>query len=60
MIRRLAENENAKGASVPPEEVARRMEVFADLARKYPPTGPKMTWEEVEKEMDSIFGEDPD
>lgn len=62
VIRRLAENENSKDAvaPVPDEEVQRRMAVFDELARKYPPSGPKMTWAEVEKEMDSIFGPELD
>jgi hypothetical protein len=62
VIRRLAENENARGGSVPPEEVARRMRVFEELREKYPPPEEKMTWAEVEREMDAIFDyleEDP-
>ena len=43
---------------VPEEEVRRRMAVFEDLRKKYPNTGPEMTWAEVEEEMDSIFGDD--
>ncbi len=43
---------------VPEEEVKRRLAMFEELSKKYPPTGPKMFWEAVEKEMDSIFGDD--
>lgn len=43
---------------VPEEEVRRRMAVFEELRKKYPHTGPKMTWAEIEEEMDSIFGDD--
>lgn len=61
VIRRLAEREAAaEDSPVPEEEVERRLKRFEELARKYPPSGPKMTWKEVEKEMDSIFGEELD
>lgn len=61
VVRRLAENENAKRPeTVPEEESQRRLAVLDQLSIKYPPTGPKMTWAEVEKEMESIFGEDLD
>ena len=43
---------------VPEEEVRRRMAVFEELRKKYPNTGPEMTWAEIEEEMDSIFGDD--
>ena len=62
IIRRLAENENRMQVTgqVSEAEVARRQAVFDELRKKYPPSGPKMSWSEVEKEMDSIFGEDLD
>jgi len=62
VIRRLAENENRMQATgqVSEAEVARRLAVFDELREKYPPSGQKMSWSEVEKEMDSIFGEDLD
>lgn len=37
------------------EEYERRMKVFEELREKYPPPEPKMTWAEVEREMDAIF-----
>jgi hypothetical protein len=43
------------GPAVPEEEVRRRLAVFEDLARRYPPSDQKLTWEEVEREMDSLF-----
>ncbi len=60
VVRRLVERE-AKGEGqqeVPEAEVQRRMAVFDELRKKYPDTGPKMTWAEIEEEMDSIFGDD--
>lgn len=41
--------------AVPEEEVRRRLAVFEDLAHRYPPSDQKLTWEEVEREMDSLF-----
>ena len=40
------------------EEIKRRVTVFEELDRKYPDRGPKMSWQEIEREMDSIFGDD--
>ena len=57
VIARLAEGE-ANGRNerkVPEEEVKRRIAMFEELARKYPPSDPKPSWEEVEHEMDSLF-----
>ena len=60
VVRRLAERE-AKGEDeqdVPAQEVQRRIALFDELRKKYPDTGPKMSWAEIEEEMDSIFGDD--
>ena len=60
VVRRLAERE-AKGEDeqdVPAQEVQRRIALFDELRNKYPDTGPKMSWAEIEEEMDSIFGDD--
>ena len=58
VIRRLAENENKHTGTVPPDEVARRLKVFEDLRRQYPPPNDGLMWSEIEEEMDSIFGDD--
>lgn len=55
LVTREASGQNDK---VPEAEVRRRLAVFEELAKKYPPTGPQMTWDEIEEEMDSIFGDD--
>ena len=59
VVARLAKQEvSGNDDKVPEEEVQRRLRRFEELAEKYPPSGPKMTWEEVEREMDSIFGDE--
>lgn len=60
VVRRLAEREagGLKEQKVPEEEVQRRLALFEELRKKYPYTGPKMTWAEIEEEMDSIFGDE--
>jgi hypothetical protein len=64
VIRRLAAAE-ASGQNekkVPEAEVKRRLAVFEELRKRYPPPDPKPTWEEVQKEIDSLYGyldEDP-
>jgi hypothetical protein len=60
VILRLAEREvlGHNADKVPEEEVQRRIEQFEELRRQFPNTGPAMSWEEVEEEMDSIFGDD--
>jgi Rv0623-like transcription factor len=63
VIRRLAENENSRQPQgrVSEEEVKRRMRVMDELADKYRTRdAPKLSWEEIEKEMDSIFGDELD
>ncbi len=57
VVRRLAEKEATapNATSVSPAEFERRMQVFEDLRRKYPPAEPKLTWAEVEREMDALF-----
>ena len=59
VVRRLAEREaDGQDNTVPEDEVRRRMQRFDELARKYPQAGPKMSWKEIEREMDSIFGDE--
>jgi hypothetical protein len=59
VVRRLVEREaTGQDNKVPEDEVRRRMQRFDELAKKYPQSGPKMSWEEIEKEMDSIFGDE--
>lgn len=55
VVRRLAENENARTSTASPQEIARRRKVFADLRSEYPPPEPRMTWTEIEREMDALF-----
>jgi hypothetical protein len=46
---------------VSPDEVARRMARMEELRLKYTyPDDPKLSWAEIEEEMDSIFGPDLD
>jgi hypothetical protein len=56
VVRRLAENELQRDGEISRNEYMRRMLVFDELARRYPPLDPKVPWSEIEKEMDSIFG----
>ncbi|MDP3895067.1 MAG: type II toxin-antitoxin system VapB family antitoxin [Mesorhizobium sp.] len=62
VVRRLAENENAKRPETPTPfgkvseaEVQRRMARLGELRRKYPPPDPKLTWAEVEEEVSSLY-----
>lgn len=50
-----AEAEGPDEDKVPEEEFRRRIALFEELARKYPPPDPKPSWEEVEREMDALF-----
>jgi hypothetical protein len=64
VVRRLAEreasiNDNAK--PVPPEIVKMRMQRLEELRLKHThPDDPKLSWDEIEQEMDSIFGDELD
>lgn len=60
VILRLARAEvlGQPAGTVSEEEVQRRIARFDELAAQFPYTGPKLSWEEVEDEMDSIFGDD--
>ena len=64
VVRRLVEREagvNDNSEPVPPEVVKMRMQRLEELRLKHThPDDPKLTWEEIEKEMDSIFGDDLD
>lgn len=55
VVKHLAEQELQRNGEVPQEEYERRMRVFDELARKYPPPEPKVPWSEMEKEMDALF-----
>lgn len=55
VIRRLAEDELRREGEVSRDEYMRRMLVFDELARRYPPVDPKVPWSEIEEEIDSIF-----
>lgn len=60
VVRRLAENENREPSVqlVSTEEVRRRLAMFDELAKKYPPPNDGKSWAEIEEEMDSIFGDE--
>lgn len=60
VVRRLAENENREQSIevVSEEEIQRRLAVFDELAKRFPPPDDGRTWTEIEEEMDSIFGGD--
>jgi hypothetical protein len=62
VIRRLAENENRQQPQrVSEDEVKRRVRAMEELAEKYrDPDAPKRSWQQIEREMDSIFGDDFD
>jgi hypothetical protein len=53
-----AEASGRNDQKVPEEEVRRRLALFEELSKKYPHTGPALTWTQIEEEMDSIFGDD--
>ncbi len=57
MIRRLAENENRQQLQgrVSEEELKRRMAVFDELAKKYPPPEPRATKAEIDAEIDDMY-----
>jgi hypothetical protein len=55
VVKRLAEQELQRSGEVPKEEYERRMRLFDELARKYPPPEPEVPWSEIEKEMDELF-----
>jgi hypothetical protein len=62
VVRRLAEREagtHATASPVPAEIVKRRMRELEESRLRYRhPDDPKLTWTEIEEEMDAIFGED--
>ena len=64
VIRRLAEREAGitnDARPVPPEIVKMRMRRLEELRLKHThPDDPKLSWEEIETEMDSIFGDELD
>ena len=64
VVRRLAEREagiNDNGKPVPPEIVKTRMQRLEELRLKHThPDDPKLTWDQIEQEMDSIFGDELD
>jgi len=61
VIRRLAETENRMlpGEQSSQEEIAQRLRLMRDLREKYRnPNSINLSWQEIEREMDSIFGDD--
>ncbi len=56
VIRRLAEKEVAQEPHETSQaEVTRRLAVFKELRRKYPPPDPKPSWTEIQEEIDSLY-----
>ena len=53
-IRRLAARELSRPARTQ-AEIDRDMQVFEELARKYPPPNDGRTWADLEAEMQSLF-----
>jgi hypothetical protein len=64
VVRRLVEREagmNDNSEPVAPEIIKMRMQRLEELRLKHThPDDPNLTWEEIEKEMDSIFGDELD
>ena len=62
VVRRLAEREagtNDNSKPVPPDVVKMRMRELEESRRRHThPDDPKLSWAQIEEEMDSIFGED--
>ena len=56
VVARLVKQEiSGNNGRVSEEEVRRRMQLFAELAEKYPPPDPKPSAEEIEREVDSLY-----
>lgn len=55
IVRRMAEKEAGIDRTPAPEEVARRVKLLEDLRREFQAPEPRMTWADVEREMDSLF-----
>lgn len=60
VVARLVEREAETGSDhvVPPDIVAARIRRMEELRRQYThPDDPHLTWDQIEEEMDSIFGD---
>ena len=55
VVKRLAEEELQRIGQVSQEDFERRMRIWDELAEKYPPPDDKLTWAEIEAEMQSLF-----
>ncbi|WP_156953273.1 hypothetical protein [Afifella pfennigii] len=55
VVRRLAEDELGGSAGVSEGEFQRRMAAWDEIMKLAPPRDPDLTWEDVEREMDSLF-----
>ena len=61
IVRRLAQAEIKGEQVVPPDVVQRRIARIRALRAEHKhPDDPKLTWEEAEREMDAIFGDEDD
>ena len=61
IVRRLAQAEIKGEQTVPPDVVQRRIARIRALRAEHKhPDDPKLTWEEAEREMDAIFGDEDD
>jgi hypothetical protein len=56
VVRRLVEREAVgQDATVPEDEVQRRIAEFEALASQYPPPDPKPSWAEIQHDMDALY-----
>ena len=61
IVKRLAQAEVKGEQAVSPDVVKRRIERIRTLRAEHKhPDDPKLTWEEAEREMDAIFGDEDD
>jgi hypothetical protein len=57
VVRRLAQAEAGKTAEgrVSDGEYRRRVTVFEELRKKYPPPDPKPSWEDIQRDIDDLY-----
>jgi hypothetical protein len=55
VIRRIAEEALQRDGQVSQEEYERRMKAWDDLMALAPPRDPNLTWEDIEREMNSLY-----
>jgi hypothetical protein len=55
VVSRLAKQEEQRAEEVDQAEKERRMKAWDELMALAPPRDPNLTWQDIEKEMDSLF-----